>query len=82
MPFATWWRGDPLPALPPLPSFSARASIDTQSIAQLANLSPQTVDARMRRGNHPYIACLDESPVAYGWMATREGAIIELDFSF
>jgi len=82
MPFGTWWRGDPLPALTPLPPFSARLSTDTQLIGRLTNLSAQEINARVQRGNHPYIAFVDDAPVAYGWAATQEGGIAELQFSF
>jgi GNAT superfamily N-acetyltransferase len=85
MPFATWWRGDPLPhlsALAPLPTFSAHPSTDVHLIVRLANLSSQTIDARFQAGHHPYIAFLDENPVAYGWVAMQQGGISELQFSF
>jgi hypothetical protein len=82
MPFATWWRGDPLPVLPPLPPFSAHITNDTQLIARLNNLSQRSIHIRLQSGNRPYIAYLDNSPVAYGWLATQEGGINELQFSF
>lgn len=84
MPFATWWRGDPLPNLSPLPtfSFSARNSTDTQLIARLANLSQQKISTRFQAGNSLYLAFMDDTPVAYGWVATREGGISAFRFSF
>src|ERR1700756_3464111 len=82
MPFGTWWRGDPLPDLPPLPAFSAQITTDTSLIAHVTHLSRQAINRRMREGNQPYIAFLEQIPVAYGWVATREGGITELQFSF
>ncbi len=82
MPFGTWWRGDPLPDLSPLQTFSASLSTDTQMMARLANLSEQEINTRIQTGNHPYIAFMDDAPVAYGWVALREGGISELRFSF
>jgi RimJ/RimL family protein N-acetyltransferase len=82
MTFATWWRGDPLPNLLPLPTFSAHLSTDTQLIARLANYSPQIIATRFQMGNRLYIAFMDEIPVAYGWVATQEGSMSDLQFSF
>jgi RimJ/RimL family protein N-acetyltransferase len=82
MTFATWWRGDPLPNLSPLPTFSAHLSTDTQLIAHLANRSPQIITTRFQTGNRLYLAFMGEVPVAYGWMATQKGSISALQLSF
>ncbi len=82
MPFATWWRGDSLPDLSPLPHFSVQRSTDIQLITQLTDLSKQELDRRFQRGNHIYIACVSGEPAAYGWAAMQEGGIIELQFFF
>ena len=82
MPFATWWQGDPLPDLPPLPTFSAHLSTDTQLIARLTNHSPQIIDTSFQAGKRLYIAFIDEIPAAYGWVTTQEGSIGALQFSF
>jgi len=82
MPFATWWRGDSLPTLSPLPTFSVHSSTDTQLIARLANLPEQEVRKRIREENRPYIAFIDETPTAYGWVATRKSGIDVFQFSF
>lgn len=78
----TWWRGDPLPALVPLPGFRAVATENYQLIAALARLQLDEVQARVHAGNQPYIAYLEEHPVAYGWSAARAGSIQELGFEF
>lgn len=82
MPFATWWRGDPLPAQPPLPAFSAERSQDVLLIARLTELPEQNVVARFQAGHHIYIAFINKQPAAYGWVATQRGGISELHFSF
>lgn len=82
MPFATWWRRDPLPELTPLPAFSARPSLDTSLLTRLTALSEQEVQHRIQGGHRPYVAFLEATPVAYGWIATRKGGIAELNFSF
>jgi GNAT superfamily N-acetyltransferase len=82
MPFATWWRGDPLPALPSLPTFSAHRSEDVPLLARLASLSPESISDRLEDGHRAYIAFLDDEPVACGWVARQQGGIAELHFSF
>ena len=82
MPFGTWWRGDPLPELPPLPTFSVCTTEDIQLIAQTTRLSKHMIAARIRQGNRPYIAFIEQTPVAYGWIATREGGVTQFRLSF
>ena len=82
MPFATWWRGDPLPALPLLPAFSARSSEDVELLARLVRIPAEEIEGRLEAGNRPYLAYMGGEPAAYGWLATQRGGIEELDFSF
>jgi GNAT superfamily N-acetyltransferase len=82
MPFATWWRGDPLPALSPLPDFSTHRSTDIALIASLTHLPEPAINTRFQAGHYPYIAAIGEIPVAYGWVATQQAGISELHFSF
>jgi GNAT superfamily N-acetyltransferase len=82
MPFATWWRGDPLPALAPLASFEARPSTDRALIGRLTGLPASMVEARLSSDNDLFVASLADEPAGYGWLARRCGGIDELDFSF
>jgi RimJ/RimL family protein N-acetyltransferase len=82
MTFATWWRRDSLPNLSPLPTFSTRLSTDIEEIARLTNHSPQVIATRLQAGNRPCLAFMGDIPVAYGWVATQEGSIAELQLSF
>ncbi|GHO56910.1 GNAT family N-acetyltransferase [Ktedonobacter robiniae] len=82
MPLGTWWRGDNLPQLPPLPSFSARTSTDTSLITGITELSTQEVKKRLGEENLFYIAYMEETPTSYGWVATREGYILEFQLFF
>jgi GNAT superfamily N-acetyltransferase len=82
MPFGTWWRGDPLPDLSPLPTFSAKLSTDTQLIAQLADLPEHAVDIRFQTENQLYLAFMGDVPAAYGWVAAQEGRIGEIQLFF
>ena len=82
MALGTWWRGDLLPNLPPLQSFSAHISTDKALISKMNDISLQEVDARMQNGNHAYVAFIEETPVAYGWVATQRAGVREIQLSF
>src|SRR5437867_2007174 len=78
----TWWRGDPLPSLPPLAGMRVEQTYDAPLLARLNKLDPSTVDARVQTGNRPYVAFLHGTPVAYGWSATRVAGIVELGLTW
>jgi GNAT superfamily N-acetyltransferase len=82
MALGTWWHNDPLPKLAPLPQFSARPSTDVQFIAHLTGLFQQEIEQRFQSGNHIYLAYMGESPTAYGWVATQEGRVGEIELFF
>jgi GNAT superfamily N-acetyltransferase len=82
MPFATWWRGDPLPELPPVPSLSARRVTRWDEARRVTGLTEDRVVRRFEEGHRPYAALLGDEPVAYGWAAKVAGGIDELNFSF
>lgn len=85
MPFmalGTWWRGDVLPDLPALPSFSVRISTDKALISTLNAISLEEFDARVQAGNHAYLAFIGDVPVAYGWVGTRECGVREIQLAF
>lgn len=82
MALATWWSGDPLPSLAPLPDFHARAIMDVALLARLAALDPFEVERRQAGGHQPYVALLGDAPVAYGWVAGAGAEIGELGVSF
>jgi len=82
MPFATWWRGDPLRDLPPLPGLTVRRSLNRALINQMTGLTRPAVEGRIKADNAFFVALLDREPTAYGWAALREGRIDELLFRF
>lgn len=82
MALGTWWNGDSLPDLPTLPSFSTCLSTDIQLITRLTTLSQQEIEARFQSHNRVYLAFLDQTPVAYGWIADRTGSIDEIHLAF
>ena len=82
MALGTWWVGDPLPDLPPLSAFSISLSTDIQRIASLTKLAHREIEARWRNGNYLYLAFLEETPVAYGWVATKKAGVREIGLAF
>jgi GNAT superfamily N-acetyltransferase len=81
MAFATWWRGDHLPALTLVEEFFAAPTEDAAILARLAHLEVAEVQRRMGEGHRPYVAWLDQQPVAYGWVATQIAYVGELDLT-
>jgi GNAT superfamily N-acetyltransferase len=48
----------------------------------LTTLSHQEIKARFQSNNRIYLAFLDQTPVAYGWIADHVGSIDEIHLSF
>lgn len=82
MPFATWWRGDPLPKLPSLSAFSARRATDPVLLGRLTRLPESVLAARFDTDNEIFVAFVADEPAGYGWLARRSGGIDALDYSF
>ena len=82
MALATWWRGDTLPPLVPVPHFHAAASRDALLIARVTGLDPAQVQERLAAGHQPYLAYIGTAPVGYGWVAQQAAEIGELDLRF
>lgn len=71
----TWWRGDPLPVLPPLPHLTMAPTDDRDLLHDLTGLDEGELRERLERGHRPWLARIGDEPVAYGWVATQEAAI-------
>jgi hypothetical protein len=82
MALATWWRGDAVPSLSLLAGFRVEASRDEHLIARINRLPLDEVRQRLHTGHQPYLALVGQAPVGYGWMATEEASIGELDLRF
>jgi len=82
MALATWWRGDALPTLDPLPDFHVEASRDERLIARVTGLDPEQVRERLAGGHQPYLASIATAPASYGWLAQQEAEIGELGLRF
>src|SRR6185295_8427322 len=69
----TWWRGDALPRLEPLPGLVVEQAQADSALAQLNRVSRGEVLSRAQAANRPYVARVDGEAAAYGWVATRSG---------
>jgi GNAT superfamily N-acetyltransferase len=82
MALATWWRGDALPRLVPLPGLDVQISQDEPRIAHATGLDRAQLRQRLAGGHQPYLATIAETPVGYGWVAQQEAEIGELGLRF
>jgi GNAT superfamily N-acetyltransferase len=82
MALSTWWHGDALPHLATLPDLAVHVETDVTRLADLTDLEPGEVAARLVAGNRPYVATIDGQPAAYGWVATIAATIGELELDF
>lgn len=73
----TWWRGDTLPALAPLPGMRAVATEDLALLADLHQLDRAEMAGRFAEGSQPYVALIGDTPAAYGWSATRTFGVVD-----
>ena len=80
--FYAWWRGDPLPPLPPVPGLTAVPSEDERLVASLSGIGDGAVRERVRRGHRPWLARIAGEPAGWGWVATGEASIPALDVAF
>ncbi len=82
MALATWWASDRLMDLTPLANFHVRLAADDAQLATINHISGAEVAQRRRDGHLPYVGYMDETAVTYGWVATREASIGELNLAF
>ncbi|MEA2525072.1 MAG: hypothetical protein QOF73_2299 [Thermomicrobiales bacterium] len=78
----TWWNGDELPQLKTSPDFRSGVEQDVDLLRRLTSLDATEIRARLDGGHRAYVARIDETPVAYGWMASLGASIGELDLAF
>ena len=81
MSFATFWIEDTFTPIPILPGFSAGPASDWDELAEINHLSDAEVIDRLNDGHRPYVARIDDQPVAYGWLATSKVSIGELNIN-
>ena len=82
MALATWWASDPLMELAPLSNFHVRLSSDDAQLASINRITVEEVEQRRQTGHLPYVGYIDHTAVTYGWVATREASIGELNLVF
>ncbi|MFO7679122.1 MAG: GNAT family N-acetyltransferase [Chloroflexota bacterium] len=63
----TWWRGDDLPALPPLPDFRCERVVDVTLLARLHKVESAKIEERLADANTAYVAFIADEPAGYGW---------------
>jgi len=75
-------RDDTIVELPSLPQLSTRRETDPAVMARLQGKSIADMAHRFELGHRAYVACWNEAPVSWGWVATREAEIGELRLRF
>jgi len=66
----TWWRGDVLPSLPELEALRVCDVEDLDLLSRLCGLDESEIEERLRTAHQPYVACIGDVLVAYGWSAS------------
>ncbi|GHO58073.1 GNAT family N-acetyltransferase [Ktedonobacter robiniae] len=70
----TWWKGDALPVLPPLPDFSVERAANLEELAFMMETTQDEVLKLRQVGHEPYLARIGAHAVAVGWSATGKAA--------
>jgi hypothetical protein len=78
----TWWKGDKLPLMSPLSAWHVETSEDISFVAKLSNIPVKSVEERYRQKHRPVIAYLNDTAVAYGWLACNNAAFGSPSVSF
>jgi len=75
-------RDDSIAEMTPLPQLSVRRETDPAAMARLQGKSLEDMARRFELGHRAYVACWNDEPVSWGWVATREAEIGELRMRF
>lgn len=59
-----------------------RSEVDVSRIAAVTRNKPDEIAKRLKQDHRSYIAWQDDTPLGYGWVATRQAVLGELDLSF
>jgi hypothetical protein len=79
--FHAWWQGDPFPDLPPVPGLSIEPTDDERLVANATAIAPNEFQRRKRTNNQFWLARLRGEPVGWGWIASDEVSIGELEMT-
>lgn len=82
MAIATWWTGDAQLELARLAGFEVQLCSDVDRIAALNQIDVDEVARRLANGHQSHIGSIDGTPATYGWVATRDVSLGELDLAF
>jgi len=74
----TWWRGDDLPLLLPLPEFRCARVADVPLLADLHNVNLAKIEARLNDANTAYVAYIEDEPVGYGWSGAKSVGVADI----
>ena len=70
----TWWRGDALPPLPPLPGLRCERVTDVALLAKLHHVEPVKIETRLADANTAYVAIFEDEPAA-AWLGCQPGRL-------
>lgn len=82
MPIAVRHRDDPAPEWVPLPDLVVRREVNAAVMAALQGRTEEEMARRFAAGNRAYLACREDEPAAWGWVASRSAHIGEIDATF
>ena len=75
-------RSDPTPPLAPLAGLDVRRETRASAMAVLQQRAELEMHRRLDDGHRAYVAYLNDTPAAFGWVATRSAEIGELRSTF
>lgn len=74
----TWWRGDDLPPLRPMPEFRCERVAEVPLLARLHKLEPSKIEARLEDANTAYVAYFNDEPAGYGWSGAKSVGVADI----
>ena len=82
MALSTWWEGDVVPIIAPLPDLTFGVEQRSAILETQTQLEPDELSARLSAGHGIHVARIGGEPVAYGWVASLAASIGELGLDF
>ncbi len=74
----TWWQGDDLLALPPMPELRCERVTDVTLLAKLHNVEPAKIETRLADANTAYVAIFEDEPAGYGWSGANSVGVSDI----
>lgn len=82
MPISFRHRDAAAPAFAPIPGLTVHREMDSLVMARIQNRPESVIIERFTSGHRAYVATIDGTPAAWGWVATTTATIGELEASF